>query len=102
MQELTKQLSQKLNKELDDFIEYIKSKQTEEPNIAINKAYEICWKREIVFVLEELPEDYFETELIQEALTIKGLLDLLYSEWLARDCSEVNESILDCFRSTFR
>lgn len=102
MQELTKQLSQKLNKELDDFIEDIKSKQVDNSNIAIDKAYEICWKREIVFVLEELPEDYFEAELIQEALTTKGLLHLLYGEWLARDCSEINESVLDCFRSTFR
>lgn len=102
MQNLTKELCEKLNKEFDEFIEDIKSKQVDNPDIAIDKAYEICWKREFVFILEDLSEDYFETELIQEALTTKGLLHLLYSEWLARDCSEINECVLDCFRSTFR
>lgn len=83
----------KLNKEFYEFIKSVQEEQKTNPNYAIQHAYEICWKQEIVFVSEDVCYDNFGIFTKKSLLNTNGVLDIIYKEWLDTDSSDINEQI---------
>jgi hypothetical protein len=83
----------KLNKEFYEFIKSVQEEQKTNPNYAIQHAYEICWKQEIVFVAEDVCYDNFGIFAKKSLLNTNGVLDIIYKEWLDTDSSDINEQI---------
>lgn len=83
----------KLNKEFYEFIKSVQEEQKTNPNYAIQHAYEICWKQEIVFVSEDVCYDNFGIFTKKSLLNTNGVLDIIYKEWLDTDSSNINEQI---------
>lgn len=83
----------KLNKEFYEFIKSVQEEQKTNPNYAIQHAYEICWKQEIVFVAEDVCYDNFGIFTKKKLLNTNGILDVIYKEWLDTDSSDINEQI---------
>lgn len=83
----------KLNKEFYEFIKSVQEEQKTNPNYAIQHAYEICWKQEIVFVAEDVCYDNFGIFTKKSLLNTNGVLDIIYKEWLDTDSSDINEQI---------
>lgn len=83
----------KLRKEFNEFIKSVQEEQKTNPNYAIQHAYEICWKQEIVFVSEDVCYDNFGIFTKKGLLNTNGVLDIIYKEWLDTDSSDINEQI---------
>lgn len=83
----------KLRKEFNEFIKSVQEEQKTNPNYAIQHAYEICWKQEIVFVAEDVCYDNFGIFTKKSLLNTNGVLDIIYKEWLDTDSSDINEQI---------
>lgn len=83
----------KLRKEFNEFIKSVQEEQKTNPNYAIQHAYEICWKQEIVFVSEDVCYDNFGIFTKKSLLNTNGVLDIIYKEWLDTDSSDINEQI---------
>lgn len=83
----------KLRKEFNEFIKSVQEEQKTNPNYAIQHAYEICWKQEIVFVAEDVCYDNFGIFAKKSLLNTNGVLDIIYKEWLDTDSSDINEQI---------
>lgn len=83
----------KLNKEFYEFIKSVQEEQKTNPNYAIQHAYEICWKQEIVFVSEDVCYDNFGIFTKKKLLNTNGILDVIYQEWINKDSSDINEQI---------
>lgn len=83
----------KLNKEFYEFIKSVQEEQKTNPNYAIQHAYEICWKQEIVFVSEDVCYDNFSIFTKKSLLNTNGVLDVIYQEWINKDSSDINEQI---------
>lgn len=88
-----KKFKDKLNKEFYEFIKSVQEEQKTNPNYAIQHAYEICWKQEIVFVSEDVCYDNFGIFTKKSLLNTNGVLDIIYKEWLDTDSSNINEQI---------
>lgn len=83
------EIIEKLNKEFKDYIEDIRRK--DDIEIAINSAYEIVVKQEILDLFE-CGEIWRDEEQRKSMLQEPNLLEYLYQEWL--DCdSNMRESI---------
>lgn len=83
----------KLRNEFNEFIKSVQEEQKTNPNYAIQHAYEICWKQEIVFVSEDVCYDNFGIFTKKSLLNTNGVLDIIYKEWLDTDSSDINEQI---------
>lgn len=83
----------KLNKEFYEFIKSVQEEQKTNPNYAIQHAYEICWKQEILFVAEDIDYDDFGIIAKKRLINTNGVLDIVYKEWLDTDSSDINEQI---------
>lgn len=75
MDKLTKRIQDEQNK----YLEWVA---TLPPAAIISKAYEICWRNEFIFVLENTE---FDDETMETLLNTEHLLDILYDEWLSTD-----------------
>ena len=84
---------------MNEFINRIRTEQKEyldhiatlSPKEIIRKAYEICWREEIICVLENTEFDNETLELLNK---IPYVLDVLYYEWLGTDVS-VHDMLAD-------
>ena len=83
---------EKAEKEFHDFIEDIR--ETDEIEQAINKAYEITIKQELLDLLEyDMVENgLYNKSDIEKMLEIDNILDYLYNEWLDFD-GNIRESL---------
>lgn len=86
------ELIEKVAKEFHDFIEEIR--ETDEIEQAINRAYEIVIKEEILDMVQyDITEnDIYNKSDIEKMLKINNLLDYLYNEWLDFD-GNIRESL---------
>lgn len=86
------ELIEKVAREFHDFIEEIRN--TDEIEQAINKAYEITIKQEILDMFEyDIAEnDTYNKSDIEKMLKTDNLLDYLYDEWLHCD-GNIRESL---------
>ena len=87
-EQLDNMLYEKMQKEYDSFLEKIKSEQSLKPNQAIESAYEIVYKQDILYCFEDndLNLSYKEKKHL---LSKKRPLEFLYQEWhmqMIRDC----------------
>ena len=87
-EQLDNMLYEKMQKEYDSFLEKIKSEQPVKPNQAIESAYEIVYKQDILYCFEDddLNLSYKEKKHL---LSKKRPLEFLYQEWLATDCTHM-------------
>ena len=89
-EQLDNMLYEKMQKEYDSFLEKIKSEQSLKPNQAIESAYEIVYKQDILYCFEDndLNLSYKEKKHL---LSKKRPLEFLYQEWLTTDwtCSHI-------------
>lgn len=86
----------------NEFYEFIKSVQEEQktnPSYAIQHAYEICWKQEIVYVVDNIDYKNIDIKLKNKLLNINGILDIVYKEWLDKDSSEINDQLYDIIKA---
>ena len=97
-QQLDNMLYEKMQKEYDSFLEKIKSEQSLKPNQAIESAYEIVYKQDILYCFEDddLNLSYKEKKHL---LSKKRPLEFLYQEWLATDCTHM-QMIRDCIKDS--
>lgn len=87
-EQLDNMLYEKMQKEYDLFLEKIKSEQSVKPNQAIESAYEIVYKQDILYCFEDddLNLSYKEKKYL---LSKKRPLEFLYQEWLTTDCTHM-------------
>lgn len=85
----------KLHKEFNEFIKSVQEEQKTNPNYAIQHAYEICWKQEIVYVIDNINYKNIDIKLKNKLLNTNGVLDLIYQEWLDKDSSDINDQLYD-------
>lgn len=86
----------------NEFYEFIKSVQEEQktnPSYAIQHAYEISWKQEIVYVVDNIDYKNIDIKLKNKLLNINGILDIVYKEWLDKDSSEINDQLYDIIKA---
>lgn len=97
-EQLDNMLYEKMQKEYDSFLEKIKSKQSVKPNQAIESAYEIVYKQDILYCFEDddLNLNYKEKKHL---LSKKRPLEFLYQEWLATDFTHM-QMIRDCIKDS--
>lgn len=69
------------------------------PSYAIQHAYEICWKQEIVYVVDNIDYKNIDIKLKNKLLNINGILDIVYKEWLDKDSSEINDQLYDIIKA---
>lgn len=86
---------EKIQKEFNEFIKSVQEEQKTNPNYAIQHAYEICWKQEILFVAEDIDYDDFGIIAKKRLINTNGVLDIVYKEWIDKDSSDINEQISD-------
>lgn len=86
---------EKIQKEFNEFIKSVQEEQKTNPNYAIQHAYEICWKEEIVYVVDNINYKNIDIKLKNKLLNINGILDIVYKEWLNKDSSEINDQLYD-------
>ena len=79
VEELKEKLEQKLNQELQIFKEKLRNS---DPDIIMDKAYELVSKEEIVYIITE--KNYTKSELMG-LLKTNGILNHCYDEWLKSD-----------------
>ena len=72
-----------IHNEQDDYLNYVT---TLSPDDIINKAYEICYRNEIVSILETAPID---DETVEVLMSIPNPVGTLYQAWLDTDASVV-------------
>lgn len=97
-EQLDNMLYEKMQKEYDLFLEKIKSEQSVKPNQAIESAYEIVYKQDILYCFEDddLNLSYKEKKYL---LSKKRPLEFLYQEWLTTDCTHM-QMIRDCIKDS--
>lgn len=97
-EQLDNMLYEKMQKEYDSFLEKIKSEQSLKPNQAIESAYEIVYKQDILYCFEDndLNLSYKEKKHL---LSKKRPLEFLYQEWLTTDCTHM-QMIRDCIKDS--
>lgn len=98
VEQLDNMLYEKMQKEYDSFLEKIKSEQSLKPNQAIESAYEIVYKQDILYCFEDndLSLSYKEKKHL---LSKKRPLEFLYQEWLTTDCTHM-QMIRDCIKDS--
>lgn len=91
IENLKKQLEEKVNAEFKDFVENLKKC---EPETIIDRAYEKVSKEEMIYKI--IDKDYDKTEL-KALLKTEGILQECYDEWLKSDgnFNEVLEYAVD-------
>ena len=96
-QQLDNMLYEKMQKEYDSFLEKIKSEQSVKPNQAIESAYEIVYKQDILYCFEDndLNLSYKEKKHL---LLKKRPLEFLYQQRLTTDCTHM-QMIRDCIKN---
>lgn len=77
---------EKINRELNEYLDEIKTKSPEE---IVEAAYEITYKQEILGMFE--CEGAFNDKQSMAILKTKNALDYLYKEWLDYDGSVLDE-----------
>ena len=97
-EQLDNMLYEKMQKEYNSFLEKIKSEQSVKPNQAIESAYEIVYKQDILYCFEDddLNLSYKERKHL---LSKKRPLEFLYQEWLTTDCTHM-QMIRDCIKDS--
>ena len=90
---------EKIQKEFNEFIKSVQEEQKTNPNYAIQHAYEICWKEEIVYVVDNINYKNIDIKLKNKLLNINGILDIVYKEWLDKDSSEINDQLYDIIKA---
>ena len=91
-EQLDNMLYEKMQKEYDSFLEKIKSEQSLKPNQAIESAYEIVYKQDILYCFED-------NDLNLSYKEKKRPLEFLYQEWLTTDCTHM-QMIRDCIKDS--
>lgn len=97
-EQLDNMLYEKMQKEYDSFLEKIKSEQLEKPNQAIESAYEIVYKQDILYCFEDDDLDLSYKEK-KHLLSKKRPLEFLYQEWLTTDCTHM-QMIRECIKDS--
>ena len=95
---LDNMLYEKMQKEYDLFLEKIKSDQSVKPNQAIESAYEIVYKQDILYCFEDDDLDLSYKEK-KHLLSKRRPLEFLYQEWLTTDCNHM-QMIRDCIKDS--
>ena len=80
------------------FLKKIIPEQSVKPNIAIESAYEIVYKQDILYCFEDddLNLSYKEKKHL---MSKKRPLEFIYQEWLATDCTHM-QMIRDCIKDS--
>ena len=78
--------------------EYLARVEQMPPREIISKAYEICWREELICLLESTE---FDDDILNVLLNTPHLLDILYDEWLSTDVS-VHDMLADVIRDFAR
>lgn len=89
----------KVQNEFYEFIKSVREEQKTNPSYAIQHAYEICWKQEIVYVVDNIDYKNIDIKLKNKLLNINGILDIVYKEWLDKDSSEINDQLYDIIKA---
>lgn len=97
-EQLDNMLYEKMQKEYDLFLEKIKSEQSVKPNQAIESAYEIVYKQDILYCFEDDDLNLSHKEK-KHLLSKRRPLEFLYQEWLATDCTNM-QMIRDCIKDS--
>ena len=88
----------KCRKSMIRFLKKIIPEQSVKPNNAIESAYEIVYKQDILYCFEDddLNLSYKEKKHL---MSKKRPLEFIYQEWLATDCTHM-QMIRDCIKDS--
>lgn len=89
---LHEKLAQKIHEEHKQFLAEIEKLPS---NVIISKAYEICYRGELIGMLENME---YSDETMEKLLALPNPIGVLYDEWLNADCS-VWEMLDDVIRN---
>lgn len=93
---IQEKLTEKLRDQYNEFIDDIKKRTAKDKFFAIDRAYEIAYKQDILYGLEyAIKMDFINEEEMNLLFNIKGLLHVIYDEWLSMD-ADTTEWLADC------